>query len=145
MRVRDLLRSKRTIITVHPHDSLDTAVNLLIANNIGGLPVLGADGAVVGFLAERDIVRVLHDRREELRSVRVQDAMRAAPICDIDDTVVDSMRRMTEHRQRHLVVMDGARLVGLLSVGDIIKYRLEQLELETGVLRDYVAAQRAAH
>jgi len=145
MRVRDLLRNKpATVITVKPHDSLDTAVHLLIANNIGGLPVVDGDGGVAGFLAERDIVRVVHGRREPMNSLRVQDVMRAAPTCDIEDTVLDTMRHMTAHRHRHLVVRDGTRLVGVLSVGDLVKYRLEQLEMETGVLRDYVAAQRAA-
>ena len=145
MRVRDLLRSKATtLITVNPHDSLDTAVHLLIANNIGGLPVVDGDGGVTGFLAERDIVRAVHGRREPMISLRVRDVMRAAPTCDIEDSVVDTMRHMTAHRHRHLVVRDGTRLVGVLSVGDLVKYRLEQLETETGVLRDYVAAQRAA-
>jgi|SRR4051794_14598559 len=145
MRVRDLLRSKPTaLITVKPHDSLDTAVHLLMVNNIGGLPVVDGDGGVVGFLAERDIVRAVHGRREPMNSLRVQDVMRAAPTCDIEDPVVDTMRYMTAHRHRHLVVRDGARLVGVLSVGDLVKYRLEQLETETGVLRDYVAAKRAA-
>ena len=145
MRVRDLLRNKpATVITVKPHDSLDTAVHLLIANNIGGLPVVDGDGGVAGFLAERDIVRVVHGRREPMNSLRVQDVMRAAPTCDIEDTVLDTMRHMTAHRHRHLVVRDGTRLVRVLSVGDLVKYRLEQLEMETGVLRDYVAAQRAA-
>ena len=146
MRVRDLLRTKpTTLFTVKPHDSLNSAVHLLMSNHIGGLPVVDRDGDVVGFLAERDIVRVVHNRREPMNSLRVQDVMRAAPTCDIEDTVVDTMRHMTANRHRHLVVRDGARLVGVLSVGDLVKYRLEQLETETGVLRDYVAAQRAAH
>ena len=145
MRVRELLRSKpTTLITVKPHDSLDTAVHLLLANNIGGLPVVDGDGGVTGFLAERDIVRAVHGRREPMNSLRVRDVMRAAPTCDIEDTVVDTMRHMTAHRHRHLVVRDGARLVGVLSVGDLVKYRLDVLETETGVLRDYVAAQREA-
>ena|SRR5689334_3389104 len=144
MRVRDLLRTKPTaLITVTPHDSLDTAVHLLMVNNIGGLPVVDGDG-VVGFVAERDIVRAVHGRREPMNSLRVQDVMRAAPTCDIEDGVLDTMRHMTMHRHRHLVVRDGARLVGVLSVGDLVKYRLEVLETETGVLRDYVAGQRAA-
>jgi CBS domain-containing protein len=146
MRVRELFRNKPTsVITVQPHEQLDTAIYLLIANNIAALPVVGADGAVVGFLAERDIVRMVHDRRESLHSLRVQDAMRAAPTCDIDDDLVDTMRHMSAYRERHLVVRDGARLVGVLSVGDLVKYRLEQLETETNVLRDYVAAHRAGH
>jgi CBS domain-containing protein len=58
--------------------------------------------------------------------------------------VLDTMRHMSVHRHRHLVVRDGERLAGVLSVGDLVKYRLEQLETETGVLRDYLAGQRAA-
>ena len=145
MRVRDLLRNKSTtLITVKPRDSLDAAVHLLMANNIGGLPVVDGDGGVVGFVAERDIVRAVHGRREPMNSLRVQDVMRAAPTCDIEDTVLDTMRHMSAHRHRHLVVRDGERLAGVLSVGDLVKYRLEQLETETGVLRDYLAGQRAA-
>ena len=146
MRVRDLLRNKpTTLITVQPTDDLNGAIHLLITHNIGGLPVVRGDGEVVGFLAERDVVRVVHDRRTGVQSLHVHDAMRSAPICNIDDPLEDAMRRMTAQRQRHLVVRDGDRLVGVLSVGDLVKYRLEQLETETGVLRDYVAAQRAAH
>jgi len=145
MRVRDLLRHKPpTLITVQPKDELNTAVHMLIAHNIGGLPVLAADGAVVGFVSERDVVQAVYDRRGAIEHVRVQDAMRPAPACEADDFVEDVMRRMTIQRQRHLIVRDAGRLVGVLSVGDIVKFRLEQLETETGVLRDYVAAQRAA-
>src|SRR5690349_22652345 len=98
MRVRDLLRNKpATVITVKPHDSLDTAVHLLIANNIGGLPVVDGDGGVAGFLAERDIVRVVHGRREPMNSLRVQDVMRAAPTCDIEDTDRKSTRLNSSH------------------------------------------------
>jgi CBS domain-containing protein len=144
MRVRDLLQQKpTTLITVRPADTLASAIQLLISNNIGGLPVVGPDGSILGFLAERDVVRAAHDRRDTLQSLKVQDAMRSAPICEADDALEDAMRRMTAQRQRHLVVRDGGRLAGVLSVGDLVKHRLEQLETETGVLRDYVAAQRA--
>jgi signal-transduction protein with cAMP-binding, CBS, and nucleotidyltransferase domain len=69
--------------------------------------------------------------------------MRPAATCEAGDGVVQVMRRMTAERLRHLVVRDGDEIAGVISVGDIVKDRLEQLETETGVLRDYVAAQRA--
>ncbi|HEY9226296.1 MAG TPA: CBS domain-containing protein [Gemmatimonadaceae bacterium] len=64
---------------------------------------------------------------------------------DGDESIEEAMRRVTAQRQRHLVVLQGKDILGVLSVGDMVKYRLEQLETEAGVLRDYVAAQRAAH
>jgi len=69
--------------------------------------------------------------------------MRQAPTCDADDTVDEAMWRMTAQRQRHLLVTESGTLVGVISVGDLVKSRLEQLEMEAGVLRDYVAGQRA--
>jgi CBS domain-containing protein len=146
MRVRDLIHDKsETVITVQAKDELATAIHLLIKHNIGGLPVLANDGTVVGILAERDVVRAAHDKPGAMASLRVQDVMRPAPTCDADDAVEAAMHRMTMQRQRHFLVLDGGKLVGVLSVGDLVKDRLSQLETEAGVLRDYVAAQRAAH
>jgi CBS domain-containing protein len=145
MRVRDLIRDKSdTVITVQAKDELSTAIRLLMRHNIGGLPVLANDGSVVGILAERDVVRAAYDKPFAFASRRVQDVMRPAPTCDADDAIEDVMHRMTEQRQRHFLVLDEGKLVGVLSVGDLLKDRLRQLETEAGVLRDYVAAQRAA-
>ena len=146
MRVRDLISDKSdTVITVQAKDELSTAIHLLMRHNIGGLPVLGNDGHVVGILAERDVVRAAYEKPAALASLRVRDVMRPAPTCDIDDSIDDAMHRMTAQRQRHFLVLDGGKLVGVLSVGDLVKNRLRQLETEAGVLRDYVAAQRAMH
>lgn len=146
MRVRDLLGQKGgTVITVAPGDSLTAAVDLLVKHNIGGLPVLERDGTVAGIVAERDIVRALHDHRDTLERLHVRDVMQIAPLCDVDEPVESVMRRMTARRHRHLVVRDGPGIAGVISVGDIVKHRLDQLETEAGVLRDYVAAHRASH
>lgn len=146
MRVRDLLDQKGgKVITVAPGDPLTAAVDLLVKHNIGGLPVLERDGAVVGLVAERDVVRAVHDHRDTLDRLRVRDVMQIAPLCDIEENVEDAMRRMTARRHRHLVVRDGDRVAGVISVGDIVKHRLDQLETEASVLRDYVAAHRASH
>ena len=145
MHVRDLIRDKSdTVITVQAKDELSTAIRLLMRHNIGGLPVLASDGSVVGILAERDVVRAAYDKPFAFPSRRVQDVMRPAPTCDADDTIEHVMHRMTEQRQRHFLVLDEGKLVGVLSVGDLLNDRLRKLETEAGVLRDYVAAQRAA-
>lgn len=142
MRVRDLLaRKPATLITVDAKADLKTAVRLLIEHNVGGLPVVAGDGSVVGFIAERDVVRALHEDRGA--SHAVQQVMQPVPTCGPDESLPEAMRRMTGQRHRHLVVTEPGRLLGVISVGDIVKYRLEELELETGVLRDVVAGQRA--
>lgn len=145
MSVATLLRAKPThVITVSADQTLGHAVHLLIEHNIGGLPVVNESGSPVGFLAERDIVRAMEKATDGVRSLPVRKAMRRpAPVCRKEDRLQDVMARMTRERLRHLVVMDKDRILGVISVGDLVKHRLEQLETETGVLRDYVAAQRA--
>lgn len=146
MRVRDLLEQKKSqVITVEPSTDLRTAAKLLMEHGIGGLPVVAHGDKPVGFLAEREVVRAVHEFDGPTRNVRVEAVMRPAPLCSADDSVQEAMGRMTRQRLRHLVVQDDGRLAGVISVGDIVKHRLQQLETETGVLRDYVAAQRASH
>lgn len=144
MRVRDLLRTKPSaLITIEPSAQLGAAVRLLMDHNIGGLLVITPGGKAVGFLAERDVVRAVSESGGNVRHLRVDEVMRPAQICSADDLLDEVMARMTRQRSRHLVVQDGGSLAGVISVGDLVKQRLEQLELEAGVLRDYVAAQRA--
>jgi CBS domain-containing protein len=145
VRVRDLLAQKpRKLVTIDSRALLHEAIALLMTHNIGGLAVLSAEGALVGFLAERDIVRATRLHARTFYELRVEQVMRPAPLCDIDERLEPIMQRMTAERLRHLVVCEDGKPVGIVSVGDIVRYRLEQLEAEAGVLRDYVAAQRAA-
>jgi len=145
MKVSELLKTKpAAMVTVEPTSSLAAAASLIMERGIGGLPVVKEGGAVEGFVAERDLVNALHRNPQGVGAFVVRDIMRRpAPVCSVADTVQAVMARMTRERTRHLVVLDAGRAVGVLSVGDILKYRLEQLETETGVLRDYVAGQRA--
>jgi CBS domain-containing protein len=144
MRVKEILQRKPgTVITIREGETIGTAVRLLMRHGIGGLAVVDADGALTGFIGERDIVDVLHRHEGEVRHMQVARVMRRAPACSLDDDVIDVMARMTGERLRHLVAVDQDRPVGVISVGDIVKQRLGELEMETGVLRDYVAAQRA--
>jgi CBS domain-containing protein len=144
MQVRELLRTKSgNVVTVHPNTGLLTAVQLLIRHNIGGLPVVTPDGSVAGFVSERDVVKAVAASSEGLHQQTVDRIMQHPPVCGADDTLHEVMSRMTRERLRHLVVIENGRTIGVISVGDLVKHRLEELELETGTLRDYVAAQRA--
>lgn len=145
MRVRDLLSKKgSTVITIEPDQKVGTAVRLLMEHDIGGLPVASGPKDLLGFLAERDIVRLADLSFEPIREMPVRQAMRRpAPVCSTDDSLRDVMSRMTRERVRHLVALDAGRIAGVVSVGDLLKERLEELETEAGVLRDYVAARRA--
>jgi CBS domain-containing protein len=141
--VRDLVGQQR-VVTVGPTEEVAQAVRLLFIHNIGGMPVVGPDGAVVGFIGERDIVRTMNGHFGPVRHMLVQEVMRPAAFCDPDDSIEQVMRRMTSERVRHLVVRENGRVLGVVSVGDMVKLTLSQLEMETAVLRDYVAAQRAS-
>ncbi|CAN5706266.1 CBS domain-containing protein [soil metagenome] len=145
MRVRELLRQKSSeVITVKPEAPLRTATRLLMEHNVGGLPVVDERGAVVGFISERDVVWAVDSTTDAVAEMPVDRVMRKpAPTCDADASLQQVMGSMTRERQRHFVITESGRLLGVLSVGDLVKHRLQQLETETGVLRDYVAAQRA--
>jgi len=145
MRIAQLLKNKdRDVISIPPRADIATAVELLLQHGIGGLPVVDDDGSVIGFAAERDLLAALHRDPDTDEGLLIERVMRKpAPVCTPDDSVHEAMDRMTRHRLRHLVVLEGDRLTGVLSVGDIVKHRLQQLETETGVLRDIVTAQRA--
>ena len=144
MRVIELLgRGRSPVITIDSDARVDAAVRLMIEHRIGALPVMSG-GRVVGIVSERDVVELLGREYGDIRPVQLSRIMRRAPTCRIDDDARDLMARMTGERLRHFVVMDGDRLSGIISVGDIVKRRLDDLELETGVLRDYVAGQRVS-
>ena len=145
MRVREILAKKPSrVITVDRREELSAAVQLMMDHGIGGLPVVANGDTPIGFIAERDVVDAVHRYRGPVGPLSVESVMRPLPECSASDALDDVMARMTRQRLRHLVVLDDGRMVGVISVGDLVRYRLEQLETETGVLRDYVAAQRAA-
>lgn len=144
MRVTELMTPVPDVITVGPDATIAAASRLLMRHGIGALPVVDADHTVLGLLAERDVVKALDERGDGALDLPVSRAMRRPPpSCEAHDQARDVMARITRERLRHMVVRDGGRLAGLISVGDLLKHRLDELELEAGVLRDVVAAQRA--
>lgn len=148
MQVRDIIAHKKgqDVVTITDNADVAMVASVLLGHHVGGLVVLDGAGALKGFVSERDVVRAVHRSSESAGRMKVTDVMqRPAPTCSVADELGTVAGRMNRERLRHLVVTDGERVVGVLSVGDLVKHRLTELELEAGVLRDYVSAQRARH
>ena len=144
MRVSDILRSKGDeIATIAPEATLADASRELASRRFGAL-VVSTDGTTIGgILSERDIVRLVAARGADALDATVREAMTAeVRTCVRSDSLEDLMRVMTEHRIRHLPVVDGDRLCGLVSIGDVVKRRVEQLENETKDLHEYIQGGR---
>jgi len=146
MSVRALLRTKsQGPIAVETTATVADAVRLMMERGIGGVTVVDGEGALVGFVSEREVVDAVNRNEKDVRGVPVTSVMRRpAPTCDSDEPITVVMARMTRERLRHLVALDEGRAAGVISVGDLVKHRLEELETEARVLRDYVAGQRAS-
>jgi CBS domain-containing protein len=111
----------------------------LTLERIGAAVVTGDEGTVVGIISERDIVHGLSERGADLLNMRVGDLMtRAVVTCRPEQSLEDIMREMTSSRIRHLPVLQDGEMVGIVSIGDVVKNRLEELEKESGALRDYI-------
>ncbi len=138
MKVDGILNAKgRQVETIRPETTVAVAVNRLSALRIGAL-VVSADGkTVAGMISERDVVRGLARHGERLLDLDVAQVMsRNVPVCSPEDTVKDVMAQMTRTRNRHVPVVEDGELRGLVSIGDVVKQRVEELELQTNVLRD---------
>lgn len=144
MIVADILRSKGSEVTMVRRD--ETALELserLRAKRIGAA-IVSTDGhAVEGIVSERDLAYGLAAHASGLPTVHVERLMTETVVfCALDDPVNDVMRVMTQKRIRHLPVKDGDDLVGLISIGDVLKIRLSEMKLEADVLLDYARVQR---
>lgn len=141
MRVHDVLTSKgsATVHTIAPKATVRELLDVLAERNIGAL-IVSADGqAMIGIVSERDIVRKLRDA-DDARDMAVSDIMTTeVRTCSPDDSFGELMAIMTEHRVRHVPVIDDGRIVGVLSIGDAVKHRMGQLEFERDQLNSYVA------
>ena len=144
MRVDDILREKgREVETIRPDAKVLMAVHRMRMQNVGAL-VVSRDGKVEGVLSERDVVRGLTRHGAELLEMSVVAVMsRPVPVCSPEDLLTPVMAQMTRTRNRHIPVVDAdGQLCGIVSVGDVVKHRLEEMELETSVLRDAYLTRR---
>ncbi len=144
MRVESILKIKgRDVETVRPDTSVVVTIHKLTTLGIGALVVSGDGERVDGVVSERDILRGLNKHGARLLDLTVSDVMsRQVPVCTPEDSLQSVMAEMTRSRNRHLPVTDGDRLVGIISIGDVVKHRLDDMQLETNVLRD---SYRASH
>jgi CBS domain-containing protein len=144
MRIADILHHKGSgVVTVSPTETLEQAARLLADRLIGALVVCDQYGRVQGVLSERDIVRALATHGAWALSMRVAQAILAdTPTCRPSDQVKDVMERITVRRVRHLPVMEGERLIGIVSIGDVLKSRLREKTDEVELFRDLSMAHR---
>ncbi len=140
MIVKAILSNKGgSVITIEPTATLETAVKTLAEHKIGALIVLGPDRRVIGILSERDIVRVLAEQGAGVLTQPLAQIMtRKVVTCSQMETVGTIMERMTTGKFRHVPVIEQDQVVGIISIGDVVKHRLWEIEQESAALRDYI-------
>jgi CBS domain-containing protein len=140
MLVRDVLESKgRRIIAIDCEATVSEAIAKLVQNNIGSLPVVDQSGSLVGIFSERDVLRIIHNRGEGFGRLRVSDVMTGQPVtCRLEDDVNDVMGKMSERHIAKVPVLSDNQLVGVVSVGDVIKVLYDKVHTENQHLISYI-------
>jgi CBS domain-containing protein len=140
MTVNDILLHKGSqVITIEPTATVAAAVRMLVQRRIGALLVTGADRRIVGIISERDVVRVLDETGPAVLDAPVAEVMtRKVVTCERHETIAEIMERITSGKFRHVPVIEHGRLAGIVSIGDVVKARLSQLEHEQNALCEYI-------
>lgn len=143
MKLRDILRVKgHHVYTVRPDQTVQDAVQILMQHRVGALLVEDAERRAVGIITERDVLRECVDRAAELGHVPVREAMTRDLIIGVpDDEIGYTMGIMTQNRIRHLPVMDGDHVAGMISIGDVVKATLDETEYENRYLKEYIQSR----
>ena len=140
MTVSIILAAKgREVVSVEPNATLSSVVALLAERRIGAVLILGVDRRIVGIVSERDIVRALAERGAAALDDPVSRIMtRQVSTCTEGETISSIMERMTAGKFRHVPVVDQGRVVGIISIGDVVKHRLQEMERDSAAMRDYI-------
>jgi len=140
MTVATILATKgRDVVTIEPSATLAAAARLLAEKRIGAVLILGADRRIVGILSERDIVRAIGERGADVLGEPVSVAMtRKVSTCNETELVYSIMERMSAGKFRHIPVVDQGQPVGMISIGDVVKHRLQAMERDSVAMRDYI-------
>lgn len=143
MKVDTMLAAKGDkVVTARPDATVATIIRMLKLEGIGALVVSEDGEKILGIISERDVVRALVDHSGEVLKMRVDELMtHSVKTCTPDANIKDVMAEMTRSRVRHLPVVRDGKLCGIISIGDVVKNRLEELETETSVLRDYIVGR----
>lgn len=144
MQVSQILKTKGSAVkTIRPEAPVRAVAQALRSEGVGVMVVTDEVGTLKGIISERDLARGMADLGESLFHKTAADLMTPDVVtCTPDDTVAGIARVMTQRRIRHLPVMTGRKLVGLVSIGDVLKHRLDEVQLEANVLRDVAIAVR---
>jgi len=142
MNVKSILQAKGDrLATIAADATVETALQRLKAEGVGALVVSGDGTTLEGILSERDIVRSLVGRGTDLLGMPVSAIMtKEVTCCGVGDSVHEVMAVMTENRIRHLPILDDGKLKGIISIGDVVKARLTELQKEAEALREYIAS-----
>jgi CBS domain-containing protein len=136
-------KSKQTVLTVRPSETIEGLAQRLRLAGVGAMMVSEDGHTLDGIITERDVAYALPVHAGHLHSLRVSKLMTKTVItCTPEDTIAEVAKIMTLHRIRHLPVIDSGRLAGVVSIGDVLKHRLSEIELEANVLRDIAIAAR---
>ncbi len=133
-----LLKKSGSTITMKPHDSVETAIRTFKEMKIGAIIVRGPTGDLIGIVTERDVLHVMAAHGAATLNQKVEEIMSHAHTCKLDDNVRSVMHQMTFKHVRHVPVVDGGELKGMVSIGDIVKNQLDEAQLEIDTMRDFV-------
>jgi CBS domain-containing protein len=141
MFVADILKNKgNEIISVTADDKVGAALDLLASRHIGAVLVLNPNGSIAGIISERDVVHGLHKHGKDVLDMTVGELMTTNVVtCTRNDPVVAIMGMMTQQRFRHVPVVEDDNLIGLISIGDVVKSRIEEAQAEVEALRLYIS------
>ncbi|MGF1640991.1 MAG: CBS domain-containing protein [Rhodospirillales bacterium] len=141
MYVADILKAKGgKVISLPSTEPLATAVKMLAEHRIGAVLVVDVGGGIAGILSERDIVRALHAQGDSIFTKKVGEIMTTEVVtCDPKDPVAAIMGMMTAQRFRHVPVVEEGKLIGMISIGDVVKSRIEEAQAEVEALRHYIS------
>lgn len=141
MKVIDILRTKGgDVFAVVASMTMKEAVDVLGEKNIGAVIVKDEQGRVAGILSERDVVRRIRTEGPAVLMRPIADCMTPSPItCGPDTTLDEVLSKMTDRRIRHLPVIQDGRLIGVISIGDVVKCKIDNAEREAAALREYIA------
>ncbi len=144
MHVADILKTKGSAVhTIRPDQSIEHLALRFRAEGVGAMIVSASGETVDGIISERDIVFGLTEHGADIMKMKVAELMTKSVVtCSPDDTIAQVARVMTQRRIRHLPVTEGRKLAGIVSIGDVVKHRLDELELEANVLRDYAVSRQ---
>jgi len=140
MNVKTILAAKGgDIVGIEPTADLAAATKLLAARRVGAVVIRGAGGRLAGILSERDIVRAIAEHGAAALTLPISQVMtRNVATCGEDDDIASIMERMTAGKFRHMPVVAKGELIGLVSIGDVVKQRVEEIERESEAMRDYI-------